>query len=572
MDHGKTSILDHIRGSSVALREPGQITQWIGASLVPDEVLKKVCKPYLEIFKFKVNVPGLLFIDTPGHESFSNLRRRGGSAADIAILVVDVNKGLEPQALESIEILKMHKTPFLIAANKIDLITGWKYQDKTSFIESSKLQAPEVQKALENQLYSLMGTLSRLGFKAERFDKISDFTKYLTIVPTSAKTGEGIPELLAILVGLTQTYMQKKITTAEGPARGTILEVKEEVGLGTTVNAIIYDGTLKTNDRVVIGGREGPISTEVRAILIPKPLDEIRDPRDKFSTVKEVNAAAGVKIAAPDLEYALAGSPLQVIPKKELEKEYTASIMEEIESLRINTDKIGIILKTDTLGSLEAIINSLKNQNIPIRLADIGDISRRDIVEAETVMNKDKFSGVVLGFNIKVLPDALEEAKNANIQIFQAKIIYHLIEEYTAWAEKEKAAELGIELDKLIRPGKIKILPNCIFRRSKPAIVGIEVLIGRIRPKVPLVLESGKKVGTILRIQDKKEDIEEAVLGMQVSISIDDAIFGRTISEGNEMLVDVPESHKKILLKKFKESLTQDEIDLLNLMTEQFEF
>ena len=466
----------------------------------------------------------------------------------------------------------MHKTPFIVAANKIDLIPGWKYQSKNSFSESLESQPPEVQKILESELYSLMGALSRFGFKAERFDKISDFTKHLAIVPTSAKTGEGIPELLTILVGLTQTFMQKKITRADGPAKGTVLEVKEEIGLGTTINAIIYDGTLKTNDQIVIGGREGPIFTEIRAILIPKPLDEIRDPRDKFSIVDEVNAAAGIKIAASNLEFAVAGSPLYAVSSREGAEEYSKLVKEEIESLRIETDKLGIILKADTLGSLEAIINILTTKEVPIRLADIGDISRRDVVEAETVIQKDRFSGVVLGFNVKLLPDAKEEANVANVPIFQAKIIYHLIEEYTIWVEKEKAAGLGAELKQLIRPGKIKILPNCIFRRSKPAIVGIEVLTGRIRPKYPLIFKNRKKVGTILRIQDKREDLEEATAGMQVSISIDDAILGRTISEGSELYVNVPEPHKNILLSKFKESLNPDELELLDDVSEKFEF
>ncbi len=552
------------------MREPGQITQWIGASLLPAEVLKTICKPYLKHYKFKVNIPGLLFIDTPGHESFSNLRKRGGSAADIAILVVDINKGVEPQTLESIEILKLYKTPFMVVANKIDLIPGWRSKDGEGFLNALKSHPPEVQKDLENKLYSLMGALSRSSFKTERFDKIKDFTKYVAIVPTSAKSGEGIPELLAVLVGLTQTFMKKELTTVKGATRGTVLEVKEEIGLGTTINAIIYDGTLRIDDQIVIGGSEGPIITEIRAILIPKPLDEIRDPKDKFSTVDRVDAAAGVKIAAPNLEFAVAGSPLFVVTKGIEPDDYVKLVNEDIENLKIKTDKQGVILKTDTLGSLEAIVNSLNNNGIPVRLGDIGDISRRDIVEAETVMQKDNLLGVVLGFNVKVLPDAREEAMRVKIPIFQEIIIYRLIEEYTEWMGKEKIAGMEAALDKIVRPGKIKILPGCTFRRSKPAIVGIEILAGRIKPNYTLLHENGKKVGNILRVQDKKEDLNEAKIGMQVSISIDNAIAGRNIFEGDILYVDVPESHKRILLSKFKDSLDLDEIDLINEMKEKF--
>jgi len=563
VDHGKTTLLDKIRGTTVAAREPGQITQWVGSSLIPAYVLKEICSPLLEKFKFEIIVPGLLFIDTPGHETFSNLRKRGGSAADIAILVIDIIKGVEPQTIESLNILKSRKTPFLIVANKIDLIPGWKPSSKSSFMESFNEQSEEVKRKLDELLYSIIGALSRLGFNSERFDRIKDFKTTVAIVPTSAKTGEGIPKLLAILVGLTQAYMKKELLVTSGPGKGTVLEVKEEVGLGTTINAIIYDGIIKVNDTIVIGGKEGPIVTKIRAILLPKPLDEIRDPRDKFLNVNEATAASGVKIVAPNLENALAGSSLYVATNEEEIEKFTKSIIEEVESLKIKTDKTGIVLKTDTLGSLEALTNYFSSINIPIRLADVGDVSKREIIEAEVVKQKERLYGVVLAFNVKVLPDAEEEALHAGIPIFKSNIIYHLIEEYTRWLEKEKLEALKLELDRLIRPGKIKIIPGYVFRRSKPAIVGVEVLSGIIKPKYPLINEKGKEVGEILRIQDKGKDINEALANSKVAISIDKAVVGRQINEGEILYVGVPESHVKILLTKFKESLSIDELQTL---------
>src|SRR5208337_4445186 len=328
VDHGKTTLLDKLRGTTVAKHEPGQITQLIGASLLPSETIRQICGDLLQQFHFELKVPGLLFIDTPGHETFSNLRRRGGSAADIAILVIDVTKGVEPQTVESINILKSRKTPFVIAANKMDAIPGWKSKLDTSFAATLTSQLPEVQTELDNRVYTIIGTLSRLGFRSERFDKIAEFKQNLAIVPVSAKTGEGIPELLAILTGLTQSYLSEELQVTSGPARGTVLEVKDEPGLGTTINAIIYDGSLKVHDTIAIGGREHPIITEVRAILVPKPLDEIRDPRDRFTNVRRVVAASGVKIAAPNLETALAGAPLYAVPKGKNSKEYVRLIEE----------------------------------------------------------------------------------------------------------------------------------------------------------------------------------------------------------------------------------------------------
>jgi len=564
VDHGKTTLLDKIRGTSVASREPGQITQWIGASLLPSAVIKETCGSLLDQFKITIQVPGLLFIDTPGHETFSNLRRRGGSAADIAILVIDISKGVEPQTTESLNILKSRKTPFVVAANKVDLIKGWKSTPDASFVASYKQQAPEIQTELDNRIYTIMGTLSRLGFRSERFDKIADFTKDVAIIPTCARTGEGIPELLAVVAGLTQAYMHDKLETRAGPALGTVLEVKEEPGLGMTINAIIYDGVLKVNDTIVLGGRQGPVVTKVRALLLPKPLDEIRDPRDKFLNAERVAAASGVKIAAPDLDDALAGSAIYAVPHGKNVKEYTRMIEQEIEKLRIQTDRDGIILKTDTLGSLEAITTSLSNYGIPLRLADVGDVSKRDIAEAEAVWVDDRLHAAVLAFNVRVLPDAQEEATSGGIPIFKAEIIYHLIEDYLSWFEQQRAAGVKAELDSLIRPGSVKVLPGFVFRRSKPAVVGVEVLAGRIRPKYPLVDEDGRRIGEVMQIQDKGKDLQEATKGMQVAASIDKGIVGRNVIEGQNLVVDIPEKHVKILRSRLTKELTPEENELVS--------
>jgi translation initiation factor 5B len=289
VDTGKTLLLDQMRKSSVQAREAGGITQHIGASFFPAETLKELAGSLLSKLGGGIRIPGLLVVDTPGHEAFANLRRRGGGVADIAILLIDVLKGFEAQTHESLDILKSRKTPFLVAANKIDRIPGWKPQPTPSFMESYKSQDPYVRQDLDEHLYMIMGRFSQLGFRADRFDKITDFTKTVAIVPTSAKTGEGITEVVAVLAGLTQQFMKDRLQTTTGPAKGTILEVKEEVGLGVTVNVITYDGVLRRGDRIILGGKSGPIVTSVRALLLPKPLDEIRDPRDRFSSVKQVS-------------------------------------------------------------------------------------------------------------------------------------------------------------------------------------------------------------------------------------------------------------------------------------------
>jgi translation initiation factor 5B len=564
VDHGKTTLLDKIRGTSVAAREPGLITQWIGASLIPAQTISKICGPLLTRFNLKIEVPGILFIDTPGHETFSNLRKRGGSAADVAVLVIDLTKGIEPQTVESLNILKARKTPFLVCCNKIDAIPGWKSSPDGSFLANTEPQRPEVLTDLDNRIYTMMGTLSRYGFRADRFDRIKDFSKTIALVPSSAKTGEGLPELMAMLVGLTQIYMKGELTTGAGPAEGTVLEVKEEPGLGVTIDAMVYDGTIRVDDEIVLAGRNGILRTRVKALLVPKPLDEIRDPRDKFARVEHVDAAAGIKIAAQGLDDAIAGSPIYGVADPSKRAELEKRVLSEIESVKVSTDRTGVIVKADALGSLEALTTSLSVSKVPVRLADVGEISRRDVVEAEVVRAKDPYLAAILGFNVKLLPDAEQEIKETGIPVFRGDIIYRVLEDYSRWVEAQRAAGVKAEMELLIRPGKMKILKGFVFRRNDPAIVGVEVLEGIVRPKYPVINGSGKRVGVVLRVQDQGKDVAEVGAGKQVAVSIDKPIVGRHIFEGDILYVDVPAKHAKTLSSKFRDYLSPSELALLD--------
>jgi translation initiation factor 5B len=538
------------------------MTQHIGASYFPLETLKEICGPLNQKTDIKIN--GLLIIDTPGHSMFMNLRRRGGSVADMAVLVLDINRGFETQTYESISILKNRKTPFIVAANKIDLIPGWVQHPDTSFLETYKNQKKSVQRQLDDLLYIIMGSFSRQKLRTERFDRIRDFTKNIAIVPISAKTGAGIPELVAVLIGLTQQYMKNKLTVSTKSAKGTVLEVKEEPGLGITINAIIYDGILHVGDTLVIGGKKTPIITKLRAILLPKPLDEIRDPKDRFTLVKEAPAAAGVKLVAPEIDDVLAGAPIYVAKVSSDIEKFSNTISEEVQKFRIVTDKVGIILKTDTLGSLEAIVNELVNRNIPIRIADVGDVSRREVIEANVVGNESPLHGVILAFNVNILPEAMHEAQIRAVPLFENNVVYHLIEEYDEWLKKEREAKVRRELDTLVRPGKIGILPGFIFRKSKPAIFGVDVLSGKIKTGYSLVGMDGKIIGEIQQIQDKSENIQEAQMGKRIAISVKGPTAGRNFNESDILYVAVPEDHVRELKMKYGSILSSDEINILD--------
>ena len=564
VDTGKTSLLDELRKTSVQVREAGGMTQHIGASFFPIETLTQLIGPYMVNFKNGIEIPGLLVVDTPGHEVFTNLRRRGGSVADIAILVVDILKGFEAQTFECIEILKARKTPFIVAVNKIDRIPGWKPQQSTSFLKSYNIQDSFVSEDFNNRLYHVMGEFSRLGFKTDRFDHIRNFTVNVALVPTSAKTGEGLAELVMVLVGLAQQFLKQRLQSTEGAAKGSVLEVKEEPGLGLTLNTIIYDGTLHKDDLVVVGGRDGPISARVRAILVPKPLDEMRDPRDKFTSVARVFASAGVKVVAPGLERALAGAPLFAVPVGEDPAKYCKLITEEIGRIRIAKEIDGVVVKADTLGSLEAMAEILKANNVQVRIADIGDISKRDVVEASVVKTREPLVGAVLGFGVKTLPDAEEEAAANNVPIFKDLIIYNLIHKYLEWAKNKREAKSEQEFEALVKPGKVMVLPNCIFRRAKPAIFGVEVLGGRLKPKVGLLrVQDSSDLGGVQQIQDKGKAVGEAKVGAQVAVSMDKPVAGRHVFEKDVLFVKVPEADAKALLTKHLDDLTSEEQEVL---------
>lgn len=566
VDSGKTSLLDKIRGTAVQAREAGGITQHIGASFFPIDTIKKVTGDlFSKILTSESQIPGILVIDTPGHEVFATLRVRGGSAADIAIIVVDAKKGFEAQTEESIDILKRRKVPFVIALNKVDTVSGWRTdQAEDSITRAVKLQDKSVQSQLDEMIYNVVGSLSIAGYNSEAFWRIKNFAKEVAIVPVSARTGVGIPELLAVLIGLTQQYLSRKLERHEVEGKGIVLEITEEIGLGPAANIILFDGTLRQGCSVVVGKRNNAVVTRVKAILLPKPLDEMRDPRDKFRHVTEVISAAGVKITSPDLAGVMAGSPLFVVNREEDEARLRALVEAEIKNTFVSKDIHGVTLKCDTIGSIEAISDLLMKQKVPIRFADIGHVTKRDVIEASAVKEKDRYLGVVLAFNVRVLDDAAREAQERQVMIFDDKIIYNLVRSYFDWTAYQKDHQDVIMFNEIPPVCKFQFLKNYLFRRSDPAVFGAEILVGKLRQKIPVMNENGDKIGTIHQIQQSGKTIEEATKGMQIAVSIRGPTIGRQINEGDIFYTDLNSKHAKLLNERFIQRLTQEETDVLN--------
>ena len=562
VDHGKTSLLDKIRGTAITEGEAGAITQHIGATEVPLDVINKVCGKQV---KDKFKLPGLLFIDTPGHHAFTTLRSRGGALADLAVVIVDVNEGFQPQTIEAVNILKNYKTPFVVAANKIDRLHGWDPHPGSPFMASYNKQPEHIRSILDTKLYELVGELYKYGFSADRYDRIRDFQSNIAVIPISAKTGEGLPDILTMLLGLAQKFLETNLEyNTTGPGVGVVLEVKEERGLGMTLDAILHEGEIKVGDMVAVGTLDEPIVTKIRALLKPRPLSEISR-EEKFKQVKHITAAAGLKISAPGLDNAIAGAPIRVVNKENVDA-ISDEIQAEIKQTRIETDNLGIIIRADTIGSLEALVNELKSAEVPIRKADVGNVSRRDIVQASAI--EDPLYSVVMGFNVDILPDALDELQKTEVKLFMSDVIYRLVEDFEEHVDDLKALTEKQRSEAIIRPGKFRILPNHTFRQSKPAVVGVEVEGGVIKKKVNVMNEAGNRVGVIKVIQDKSENVDEARFGSQVAISIDGPVVGRNIKEGELLYIDVPERHAKIVEQELIDSLAPDELETLEAFME----
>ena len=544
VDHGKTSLLDYIRGSAVTAKEAGGITQHIGATEIPISQIQKICKTQMSKLNLDLKFPGLLFIDTPGHAAFSLLRKRGGTLADIAILVVDITEGFKPQTEEAITILKQYKTPFIVAANKVDKLSGWKVNKDSCFKDTYDQQRPEVKEAMDMGIYKLIGQFYEKGFSADLFNRVEDFTKQISIVPISAINGEGISDLLTILSGVTQKYLEKKLEIdPKGEGKGTILEVKEVKGLGMTIDVILYDGIVRAGDTLVIGDPAGARVTKAKALLKTRPMKEIRIEK-QFNSYPEVVAAAGVKISASDLDGVIAGVPVRAIHNRSTLDAIKIEVNREIESIEIETDNEGVIVKTDTIGSLEAMVKVLADLNVPIKKAKIGPILRKEIMELKAVDEKYR---IVFAFNVDVMPEAEKEASDNNTKIFKSDVIYRLLEDYEEYQkhiEEQKKQEV---LKGVVRPGHIRQVPGYIFRQSKPAIAGFDIVAGVLTEGVALMKRDGTIIGRVNQIKENGKNVKECRIGSRVAVSIDNAIVGRNFKEGDELFTVITKKDNRLL-------------------------
>jgi translation initiation factor 5B len=548
VDHGKTTILDSIRKTGVQEKEAGGITQKISFTKVPIENIEKSCS-LLKDRGIKLDFPGFLFIDTPGHAAFSHLRKRGGSLADLAILVIDISEGIMPQTAEVIEILKLNKIPFIVALNKIDKISGWRKQSE-DLKESIEKQAVNVRLSFDEKLLILIGALHHHGFDAKPFYEVTDFSRQLALVPCSGKTGEGMNELIMMFCGLSQKFLKNELKLSDD-AKGIILEIKKEKAM-QYAEAILYDGSISVGDEIAVASFGEPIVTKIRV------LEEIMPVSSRFKTVEKVSAANGIRMQLIDSEGILPGMPFTIFKGniEEIKKEFREDIGE-----KISTDDEGIIVKADSLGSLEALITLLRQEKIQIMKAGIGKITKKDVISAQTNLKEDPANAIILGFNTEV-DEEVESMDLEKIRIIKEDVIYKLIEEAVKF-QNEKRNE--IKREKLMRLAtlcRLKILPQFVFRNSKPAIFGVAVEAGKLKPGIPLMDEDGKPVARVKVIQEQQQKLEEAGQGKDIAMSLPGITFDRQLADKNYLFSDLSASQFRDF-KENKELLTKDEIQVL---------
>ncbi|CAH1104045.1 unnamed protein product [Psylliodes chrysocephalus] len=571
VDTGKTKILDKLRRTNVQDGEAGGITQQIGATNVPIDAIKEQVRIVKGINEDDLKIPGLLIIDTPGHESFSNLRNRGSSLCDIAILVVDIMHGLEPQTIESINILKTKKTPFIVALNKIDRLYDWQTMSRKDLRDVLKAQAPNTQLEFEQRTKDVVLQFAEQGFNAALFYENPDTRSYVSLVPTSAITGEGMGNLLALIVDYCQTKLTKRLMYSD-ELQATVLEVKAIPGLGTTIDVILVNGTLREGDTMLCAGTDGPIETQIRSLLMPQPMRELRV-KNAYIEYKEIKAAQGVKIAAKELEKAIAGLNLYVANKPDeidiIKEEVSRELRSALSNIKL-ADR-GVYVQASTLGSLEALLEFLRTSKIPYSGIRIGPVVKKDVMKASIMLEHESTYATILAFDVKIERDAQDLADSLGVKIFQADIIYHLFDKFMAYREELKQKKREEFKHIAVFPCKLKILPQFVFNSRDPIVAGVMVEAGIVKEGTPICVPSKEFVdlGVVTSIECNHKNVESARKGMEVCIKIEPVpgespkMFGRHFDETDFLTSKISRQSIDACKEYFRDDLQKTDWQLM---------
>uniref|UniRef100_A0A8P4GGQ5 Eukaryotic translation initiation factor 5B n=1 Tax=Dicentrarchus labrax TaxID=13489 RepID=A0A8P4GGQ5_DICLA len=579
VDTGKTKILDKLRHTHVQDGEAGGITQQIGATNVPKETIEDQTKMVKNFDKENLRIPGMLIIDTPGHESFSNLRNRGSSLCDIAILVVDIMHGLEPQTLESINLLKEKKCPFIVALNKIDRLYDWKKSPETDVSSTLKKQKKNTKDEFDERVKSVIVEFAQQGLNAALFYENKDPRTFVSLVPTSAHSGDGMGNLIALLVELTQTLLARRLAHCD-ELRAQVMEVKALPGMGTTIDVILINGRLREGETIIVPGVEGPIVTQIRGLLLPPPLKELRV-KSQYEKHKEVSTSQGVKILGKDLEKTLAGLPLLVAHKEDeipvLRDELVRELKQTLSSIKL--EEKGVYVQASTLGSLEALLEFLRTSKVPYAGINIGPVHKRDVMKASAMLEHDPQYAVILAFDVKVERESQEMADSLGVRIFWAEIIYHLFDAFTKYREDYKKAKQDEFKHIAVFPVKLRVLPQFIFNSRDPIVIGVTIDSGVLRQGTPLCVPSKGfvDIGVVTSIEMNHKSVDSAKKGQEICIKIEPIpgespkMYGRHFEATDVIVSKITRASIDALKNWFRDEMQKTDWQLIMELKKTFE-
>uniref|UniRef100_A0A4W6C5Q2 Eukaryotic translation initiation factor 5B n=1 Tax=Lates calcarifer TaxID=8187 RepID=A0A4W6C5Q2_LATCA len=578
VDTGKTKILDKLRHTHVQDGEAGGITQQIGATNVPKETIEEQTK-MVKNFDREIKIPGMLIIDTPGHESFSNLRNRGSSLCDIAILVVDIMHGLEPQTLESINLLKEKKCPFIVALNKIDRLYDWKKSPDTDIVTTLKKQKKNTKDEFDERAKAVIVEFAQQGLNAALFYENKDPRTFVSLVPTSAHSGDGMGNLIALLIELTQTMLARRLAHCD-ELRAQVMEVKALPGMGTTIDVILINGRLREGETIIVPGVEGPIVTQIRGLLLPPPLKELRV-KNQYEKHKEVSTSQGVKILGKDLEKALAGLPLLVAHRDDeipvLRDELVRELKQTLSSIKL--EEKGVYVQASTLGSLEALLEFLRTSKVPYAGINIGPVHKKDVMKASTMLEHDPQYAVILAFDVKVERESQEMADSLGVRIFSAEIIYHLFDAFTKYREDYKKAKQDEFKHIAVFPVKLRVLPQFIFNSRDPIVMGVSVEAGVLRQGTPLCVPSKGfvDIGVVTSIEMNHKSVDSAKKGQEICVKIEPIpgespkMYGRHFEATDIIVSKITRASIDALKNWFRDEMQKSDWQLIMELKKTFE-
>uniref|UniRef100_A0A665WE91 Eukaryotic translation initiation factor 5B n=1 Tax=Echeneis naucrates TaxID=173247 RepID=A0A665WE91_ECHNA len=579
VDTGKTKILDKLRHTHVQDGEAGGITQQIGATNVPKETIEEQTRMVKNFEKEGIKIPGMLIIDTPGHESFSNLRNRGSSLCDIAILVVDIMHGLEPQTLESINLLKEKKCPFIVALNKIDRLYDWKKSPDTDVVATLKKQKKNTKDEFDERAKAVIVEFAQQGLNAALFYENKDPRTFVSLVPTSAHSGDGMGNLIALLIELTQTMLARRLAHCD-ELRAQVMEVKALPGMGTTIDVILINGRLREGETIIVPGVEGPIVTQIRGLLLPPPLKELRV-KNQYEKHKEVSTSQGVKILGKDLEKTLAGLPLLVAHREDeipvLRDELERELKQTLSSIKL--EEKGVYVQASTLGSLEALLEFLRTSKVPYAGINIGPVHKKDVMKASTMLEHDPQYAVILAFDVKVERESQEMADSLGVRIFSAEIIYHLFDAFTKYREDYKKAKQDEFKHIAVFPVKLRVLPQFIFNSRDPIVMGVTVEAGVLRQGTPLCVPSKGfvDIGVVTSIEMNHKSVDIAKKGQEICVKIEPIpgespkMYGRHFEATDMIVSKITRASIDALKNWFRDEMQKSDWQLIMELKKTFE-